>query len=312
MAQAKNSLVASGSRKDISFSEYAKADASQKSLLMYIPDQRERARFTSAIISAVDSNPKIAACTNRSIMQAGLKCINYDFLPGGELGDAYLIPFDDKCTLMLGYKGLIRLAQRSGKVRTLNMGVVRKGQNVKRDYVTGDVTITGEPESPDADAIGYFAFIRLAGSGFEKTEYMTKQEAVAHAHQYAKSNFDKDLFAKYEKFLKTGEGLTKEEESKCGGVYYTNFDAMAKKNVMRRLLLTWAPLSITDNQMLAHDENPSLPLDMPEFGEEEPMVMEADAVVQEIPKQAVAEAPAKKASPQRAADPFDAVFDPNA
>ena len=40
--------------------------------------------------------------------------------------------------------------------------------------------------------------------------------------------------------------------------------------------------------------------------------MEMDSVVQEVPKQAVAEAAAKNVHPQRTADPFEAVFDPNA
>lgn len=274
MANANNSLVKAAPP---SFSVFAKSDKSQKTLMSYFPSDKDRARFTSAIITAVSQNPLIANCTNESIMSAGLKCVNYDFLPGGDLGDAYLIPFGNKCTVMLGYKGLIRLAQRSGKVRTLNMGTVRMGQNVVHDALSGDITITGEPNSPDAEAIGYFAFIRLSGSGFEKAEYMTKQEAIAHAVRYAKSSFDAETFARYEIYLKTGEGMTENEADKLG-VYYTNFDQMAMKNVMRRLLLRWAPLSITDQQMLRHDENPAEPVEMPAFGEQQDDVIDLDDV----------------------------------
>ena len=274
MANATNSLVKAAPP---SFSVFAKSESSQKTLMSYFPSDKDRARFTSAIITAVAQNPLIASCTNESIMSAGLKCVNYDFLPGGDLGDAYLIPFGNKCTVMLGYKGLIRLAQRSGKVRTLNMGTIRKGQNVTHDALSGDIVITGEPESPDAEAIGYFAFIRLAGSGFEKAEYMSKREAIAHAVRYAKSSFDAEVFAKYETYLKTGEGMTDKEAEKLG-VYYTNFDQMAMKNVMRRLLLRWAPLSITDQQMLKHDENPAEPVEMPPFGDQQNDVIDLDTV----------------------------------
>ena len=264
MAKAMNSLMKVSSTTP-SFSAWAKSEKAQRNLMQYFPSDKDRARFTSAIISAVSSNPAIGECTHQSIMAAGLKCINYDFLPGGDLGDAYLVPFGNQCTVVLGYKGLIRLAQRSGKVRTLNMGIVRRGQTVTRDTLSGDIEIIGEAEKPDAEAIGYFAFIRLAGSGFEKAEYMTKQDAVAHAERYAKTSFDPKLFEKYESFMRTGEGLSKEEQKATGGVYYTNFDQMAMKNIMRRLLLRWAPLSISDQQMLKQDENPAEAFDMPGF-----------------------------------------------
>lgn len=282
MANATNSLVKRSAAIPSSFRAFARSEKSQNALMSYFPSERDRARFTSAIITAVEQTPQIANCTYESVMSAGLKCVNYDFLPGGDLGDAYLIPFGNRCTVMLGYKGLIRLAQRSGKVKTLNMGVVREGQTVSTDFISGEVTVGGVPKSPDADALGYFAFIRLAGSGFEKTEYMTKQEAVAHAERYAKSSFDAATLAKYETYLKTGEGMSEEEVSKLG-VYYTNFDQMAQKNVMRRLLLRWAPLSVSDNQMLMHDENPAEPIELPEFGVSEEAALQektANAPVQ--------------------------------
>lgn len=263
MATATNTLVQS-TKQNVPFGSYAKSEKAQQGLMAYIPDQKERAMFTSAIVGAVASNPTIATCTNESIMSAGLKCMNYGFLPGGETGDVYLIPFGDKCTVILGYKGLIRLAQRSGRVRTLNMDVVRKGQNVVKDFLTGDIVITGVPESPDAEAIGYFAFIRLSGSGFEKAEYMTRPEAIAHAKKYAKTKFDPEVLERYEKYMETGEGMT-QKEAEGLGVYYQHFDLMAQKNVMLRLLKRWAPLSVTEQRMLAEDENPGDAFDMPGF-----------------------------------------------
>lgn len=263
MATATNTLVQSN-KQNVSFGSYAKSEKAQQGLMAYIPDQKERAMFTSAIVGAVASNPTIATCTNESIMSAGLKCMNYGFLPGGETGDVYLIPFGDRCTVMLGYKGLVRLAQRSGRVRTLNMDVVRKGQTVVKDFLTGDIAITGVPESPDAEAIGYFAFIRLSGSGFEKAEYMTKAEAIAHAKKYAKSKFDPAILERYEQYMQTGEGMT-QKEAESLGVYYQHFDTMAQKNVMLRLLKRWAPLSVTEQRMLAEDENPGEAFDMPGF-----------------------------------------------
>jgi recombinational DNA repair protein RecT len=93
---------------------------------------------------------------------------------------------------------------------------------------------------------------------------MTKPEAIAHAKKYAKSRFDPAVFEQYEKYMQTGEGMT-QQEAEGLGVYYQHFDTMAQKNVMLRLLKRWAPLSVTEQRMLAEDENPGEAFDMPGF-----------------------------------------------
>lgn len=254
MANAMNTLVQSSARP--SFTQVISSANYQTMLSNAIQDDEVRRRFVTAIVSAVSSNEKLAACTPKSIISAGLKCISLGFMPGGDLGDAYLIPYGQTATLQLGYKGLVRLAQRSGQCKTINMGMVQRGQTVKIDQITGDLEIIGEPESPDAPAIGYFAFLRLKGSGFEKAEYMTKEQAIAHARRYAKTSFDADKYQQFMTYEQTGEGMTQKEYEALGeGVYYSNFDQMAMKNVLRRLLLRWAPMSIEDQQTLEEDEN---------------------------------------------------------
>ena len=251
MANVTNSLV----RKDPSFTQIISSAGYQTMLASAIQDESTRKRFVTAIISAVSSNERLASCTPKSIISAGLKCVSLGFMPGGDLGDAYLIPYGQTCTLQLGYKGLIRLAQRSGQCKTINMGMVQQGQTVKIDQITGDMEISGEPDSPDAPAIGYFAFIRLKGSGFEKAEYMSKAQAIAHAKRYAKTEFDPDKLARYEHYIQTGEGMSQEEyESLSAKVYIGGFDTMAQKTVLRRLLLRWSPMSLEDRQILEEDE----------------------------------------------------------
>ena len=253
MAVATNALVQSN--RQPTFTQVISSESYQKMLSSAIQDETLKQQFVTAIVSAVSSNEKVAACTPKSIISAGLKCVSLGFMPGGDLGDAYLIPYGNTCTLQLGYKGLIRLAQRSGQCKTINMGIVQKGQTVHVDQLTGDVTISGEPEEVDSPAIGYFAFLRLNGSGFEKTEYMTKQQAIAHAARYAKTSFDKETFKRFEQFRETGEGMTQAEAERLeSGVYYSNFDQMAMKTVLRRLLLRWAPMSLQYQQMLEEDE----------------------------------------------------------
>lgn len=301
MAFANNSLVA---QQQAPFSVIISSPNYQEMLARTVQDDKKRQHFVTSIITAVSENERLAKCDPQSILSAGLKCLNYNFYPGGDTGDVYLVPYGNKCTFQLGYKGLIKLAQRSGVVKALNMDVLREGETVVVDRLSGDVVITGEPKDIDSPAIGYFAFIRLS-NGFEKTEYMSKAQAVNHATKYASSNFDPLLFAKYENYLRTGEGMTKQEaERQCGGVYYTNFDQMAMKNVMRRLLLRWAPLSVDMQQFINDEGKVEAPEDDDEFfGDSN--VIDGDTV-EVLPKEEVADKPAPK--PRKTAADNDDFF----
>lgn len=241
--------------KKMSFQRFLMGEAVVKQITKYIPNAQERKIFITSLSSAVSETSSLAECDHKSLISAGLKCQSMGFLPGNETGDVFLVPFGKKCTVMLGYKGLVRLALRSGKIRCLNMGVTRQGQTVVINYLTGDVDIQGAPEAPDAPVTGHFAYMRLSEGGFEKTVYRTKQESILHAQKYAKSSFDAALYAKYESYLQTGEGLSENEKEECKKIYYQQFDSMAMKNCLRSLLLNWAPLTMFEREIISSDGN---------------------------------------------------------
>jgi len=75
-------------------------------------------------IIAAQRTPKLLQCTQNSIIfslmtsgQLGLDC-------SGILGQAYLIPYKNQATFIIGYKGLVTLAYRSGQVRSISTDVV--------------------------------------------------------------------------------------------------------------------------------------------------------------------------------------------
>lgn len=67
-------------------------------------------------------------------------------------------------------------------------------------------------------------------NGFRKAEFMSNEEIEAHAKRYSKS-------------YKSGYGVWKD-----------NFDAMAKKTVLKLLLSRYAPLSIEMQTAIAEDQ----------------------------------------------------------
>ena len=111
---------------------------------------------------------------------------------------------------------------RSGLYATLHSGAVYEGQIKEIDFITGEI-IRGEKLSEKI--VGYVAYMELL-NGFRKSLYMTVEEIQAHAQKYSQS---------YAYDLKSG---------KKSSVWSTNFDAMAKKTVLKRLLSGFGIMSI--------------------------------------------------------------------
>jgi len=87
-------------------------------------------RFTRIVLSALSTNPKLAATTPQSFLAAMMTAAQLGVEPNTPLGQAYLIPYFNsktrcsECQFQLGYKGLIDLAYRSGEVSVIQAQVV--------------------------------------------------------------------------------------------------------------------------------------------------------------------------------------------
>jgi len=184
--------------------------------------------FISSILAIFKSNSKLQDCSPNSILAAAgiAAALKLPINPG--LGFAFIVPYKNHATFQLGFKGFIQLAMRSGQYRTLNSGAVREGQIAEIDFVTGEIK-RGEKISDEI--VGYVAYMELI-NGFKKSLYMTIEELQAHAEKYSQS---------YAYDLRSG---------KKSSVWSTNFDAMAKKTVLKKLLSNYGIISI-DQQSAA-------------------------------------------------------------
>ncbi|MBC2855450.1 recombinase RecT [Cetobacterium sp. 2A] len=145
------------------------------------------------------------------------------------LGFAYIYKYGNQAQFILGYKGMIQLALRSGGVRKINAIPIREGQIISFNPLTEEVnfnmTVTG------GEVVGYAAYMELI-NGFNKTIYMSKDEIENHADKFSQTyKKDKDR---------------KEWDKKS--VWSKNFDEMAIKTVLKKIL-KFAPLS-TEMQLM--------------------------------------------------------------
>ena len=111
---------------------------------------------------------------------------------------------------------MLQLALRSGQYRNIHVGEVYEGQVKERDPFTGEL-IRGEKISNKI--IGYVSHIEMI-NGYKKTLYMTVEELDAFAKKYSPSyNYKTSL-------------------------WHTNFDAMARKTMLKKILREYGILSI--------------------------------------------------------------------
>lgn len=186
-------------------------------------------RFISSIVSAVNNNPQLSECTNQSILSGALLGESLNLSPSPQLGQYYLVPFNDKnqgkvAQFQLGYKGYIQLAIRSGQYKKLNVLAIKEGELVKFDPLNEEIEVNlieNEEERENAETTGYYAFFEYV-NGFRKAIYWSRAKMEAHALKYSAGYRAKKGYTFWEK----------------------DFDGMAYKTMLRQLISKWGIMSI--------------------------------------------------------------------
>lgn len=201
----------------------------------------KKASFVNNITALVANNKNLQECEAISLMYAGIKATALDLPLDANLGFAYVIPFKNnkenktEAQFQLGYKGFIQLAIRSGQFKTINVTDVREGELIEFDMLTGEIQFKALPNREDLRVIGYAAYFRLT-NGFDKTLYSTVEAIEKHASRYSQTYASKNEYVR--------------KSSK----WTTDFDAMAKKTVLKLLLSKYAPLSVEMQQAIMSDQ----------------------------------------------------------
>ena len=190
---------------------------------------KKAAGFISSIIAVTNSSNYLMKADPATVIGAAAQAAMLDLPINQSLGFAYIVPYKGAAQFQLGYKGYIQLAQRSGQYADIGAKTVYDGELEYENRLL-DKFRFGERTSDKV--IGYLAYFRLT-NGFEKMLYMTIDEAQAHAKKYSQNyNGGTDKW-----------GLA-------------DFNVMAEKTVLKRLLSKYGPLSIESIQMsqaLAND-----------------------------------------------------------
>ena len=195
------------------------------------------AGFVTSVLSVIQSNDMLKNAEPQSVYMCAMMGASLDLPINANLGLAYIIPYNRKqpdgsyrqyAQFQIGYKGFIQLALRSGQFKTISATPIYKGQIVSSNALTGYEFDFENKESDEL--IGYASYFKLL-NGFEKTLYMTKEELERHGGKYSKT-----FKQKY-------------------GLWSTDFEAMARKTVIKLLIQRYAPLSVEMQKATISDQS---------------------------------------------------------
>ena len=270
----------------------------QKLINNTLGDPERAKRFISSITSAVAVNPALQECEAGTILAGALLGESLNLTPSPQLGQYYLVPFKQKAktdrqgniispevvnaVFVLGYKGYIQLATRTGQYTKLTVIEIKEGELKNFDplnEVIDCVLIEDWDLRESTPTVGYYAMFEYA-NGFRKAIYWSKKQMMSHADKYSPAFSAKNYSDLVEgripgltlQMIQEGAYIADkalwEKANKMSSFWYKDFDGMAKKTMLRQLISKWGVMSsefITavekDNNVIEIDGNiaPVLP-----------------------------------------------------
>lgn len=212
-----------------SLQQLMSSSAVMKKLNDVLGSEKKAASFVSSVISVANGNSMLRNANPMTILGSAMVAATLDLPVVPTLGLAYIVPYKGQCQFQLGYKGLIELAERSGQFKNIIDEVVYDGQLIKKNKFTGEYEFDEDTKKSD-NVIGYMARMDLV-NGFSKTIFWTKEEVEVHAHRFSQA-------------FKGGRNSP----------WQSDFDAMARKTVLKALFAKYAPKSVAIQQAIKFDQ----------------------------------------------------------
>lgn len=243
--------------------------------------------FATSLVEVFTNDTQLQKCDQKKVIQEAIKAATLKLPLNKQLGYAYILVFNnwDKASrksvptpqIVLGYRGYIQLAMRTGQYKNINADVVYEGEMVGRDKLSGAIDLSGDKISEKV--VGYFAHFETV-NGFSKTLFMSLGEMAGYALKFSpsfKRNAEKNPLPTVDALcdMANDQAVNGPQQGKVG--WEGDFNSMAIKAVLRRLLSKYGYLSIEMMSALAEDESSAVEQRNEENNETKP-VFDAQAV----------------------------------
>lgn len=243
--------------------------------------------FATSLGEVFTNDTQLQKCDQKKVIQEAIKAATLKLPLNKQLGYAYILVFNnwDKASrksvptpqIVLGYRGYIQLAMRTGQYKNINADVVYEGEMIGRDKLSGAIDLSGDKVSEKV--VGYFAHFETV-NGFSKTLFMSLGEMAGYALKFSpsfKRNAEKNPLPTVDALcdMANDQAVNGPQQGKVG--WEGDFNSMAIKTVLRRLLSKYGYLSIEMMSALAEDESSAVEQRNEENNETKP-VFDAQAV----------------------------------
>lgn len=181
-------------------------------------------RFARLVTTEIRKNRALAACSAASLLGAMMYAAQLGLEPG-PLQRAYLVPYKQECTLIIGYRGMLELARRSGEIKQLEAREICEHDEFTFDL--GDtpfVKHSWDYKKPRGDVVAFYGLAVFTNGG--KFILPVSLDQIDSRRKRSRAN---------EK-----------------GPWSTDFDAMARKTVIR-MMEPWLPLTAEVAETFATD-----------------------------------------------------------
>ena len=208
-------------------------------------------RYMRVALTTLRETPKLLQCTRPSLLASMMHAAQLGLDVGGAMGLAYLIPYGHECKLIVGYKGLVELVYRSNKVRNIEARVVSTTDRFDIELGTTPRIKHIPALAEKGEFAGVYAVAHMKDGGIH-FEHMTKAQVNA---------------------------IRDRSRAKNDGPWKTDYEEMAKKTVVRRLVKL-LPLSVEVSKAVVLDEQAEagLPQKIDDLPEADFTVTEPEAV----------------------------------
>lgn len=191
-----------------------------------LPDTVGKERFLNICLTTLRRNPKLLNCDRKSLCGAMVQAAQLGLQPN-TLGQAYILPYKDEAQLIIGYRGMIDLARRSGDLESINARCVYANDEfdlkfgIEEELTHRPYYLTGAENK--GEMIGAYVVARLQGDAHH-IEFMPKDEIDSIRNSASGSD-------------------------RSDSPWQSDYEEMAKKTVVRRAF-KYLPVS-TDAQRAA-------------------------------------------------------------
>lgn len=269
----------------MSFTNYVNGNYVQNQLKQVLGNNS--GTFATSLVEVFTNDTQLRKCDQKKVVQEAIKAATLKLPLNKQLGYAYIVVYNnwDKAarkavptpTLILGWKGLLQLALRSGQYRNINADVVYEGELKGKDKLSGVIDLSGDKISEKVE--GYFAHFETI-NGFRKTLFMSLSDMANYALKYSptfkRNTKDNPLPTVDALCDMANDQAINGPTGKMG--WEGDFNSMAIKTVFRRLLGKYGYLSIEMMNAMSEDEGDTPSEQRDEENAESKPVFDAQAV----------------------------------